>query len=277
MAARSVPRPPFSTDLLADLHADNLAPELSAQLWPQVREDPQALSFLCDLDEVRGELRMLANDSRVYHPIPTHVSARLDRLLDDLSQGRAPEEHVATVHRLPVGPRPADPESGAPPTTRPMPVVEQPEPTEPTPLERRRSRRLRWITAAAAAVAILTSSLVAVDALRERDAPPTALPPSPTPTIGSDDDLPMGTILAAMGRKDVSGPLSVPGALGACVAAIVPKREVLGSMNINYRGQPAVLVLLTGPQPPKITVLVVGADCTPEHPNKLTLKDIGSS
>ncbi|MBF6328787.1 hypothetical protein [Nocardia transvalensis] len=277
MAARSVPQPPFSTDLLADLHADNVPPDLSAQLWPQVREDPEALRFLSSLDDVTSELRALSNDPHVLHPMPSQVAARLDHLLDQLSGGDGQDDRVATVHHLPVAPPPDA--GGNAPSTRPMPVVEPAEPAEPSApisLDERRSRRLRWITAAAAAVAVIAGSLVAVDAVRGRDTPPpNALPTTETGAIPLDDDLSTGTILGAMGRNDVTGPLSRPGALNSCAAAAVPGRTVLGSMNVTFRGKPAVLILLTGPRPPKITAVVVGTGCSADDPQKITERDIG--
>ncbi|MFF0489123.1 hypothetical protein ACFYTQ_08865 [Nocardia sp. NPDC004068] len=256
MAARSVPRPPFATDLLADLHADNLPPDLAEQLWPAVREDPDAQSFLRDLDEVSCGLRMLADEPRILHPMPAHVGARLDRLLDDLSgdDGRC---------------------ESAPPT-RPMPVADSDPTDEPVSLDRYRSRRLRWLTAAAAAVAVIAGSVVAVTALRGGDeAPPKALPDKPTPTLGIADDPSTGTMLSAMGRNDVTGPLAAPGALTGCAAAILPGRQVLGSMDVIFANRPAVLILLTGSRPPQITALVVGTDCTANDPRPLHQQDIG--
>ncbi|MFI5778421.1 hypothetical protein [Nocardia sp. NPDC051570] len=277
MAARSMPQPPFSTDLLADLHADNLPPELSEQLWPQVREDPQALNYLRDLDDVQCQLRMLTNDSRVFHPMPGPVSARLDRLLEDLSRPTPSDEHVATVHHLPVtAPQPRSEPADAPPSTRPMPLVEALEPDEPIRLDGRRSRRLRWLTAAAAAVAVIAGSLVAVDAVRGKDTPPNALPAKPSPTVALDEgDMSTGMILSAMGRHDVTGPLSSTAALTSCAAAAIPGRQILGSMNVTYAKQPAVLILLTGPRAPRITVLIVGTGCRTGDPQILATQDIG--
>src|SRR5437879_6512936 len=97
MAARSAPQPPFSTDLLADLHADNVAPDLSEQLWPHVRHDPDALRFLRSLDDVTAELHALGQDPAVLHPMPADVTARLDRLLDQLACA-APEAAEPVEH-----------------------------------------------------------------------------------------------------------------------------------------------------------------------------------
>ncbi|MFJ1459071.1 hypothetical protein [Nocardia sp. N2S4-5] len=283
MAARPVPQPPFSTDLLADLHADNVSPELSEQLWPQVREDPESLRFLRSLDDVTAELQALGQDSRILHEMPPDVTARLDSLLDDLSRGEQPgepasAEQLATVHPLPPRRVSADPADT--PSTRPMPALsdehapEQSEPLEPIRLDARRSRRWQWLTAAAAAVAVLAGTLIAIDAVRGPDQAPKALPTNETPPP-LDEDLPTATLLSAIGRNDVTGPLAVPGAMTGCIAAAGYERPVLGSMNVTFRGAPAVVIILTGPQPPKITALVVGTGCGPGDAQLLDQRDIG--
>ncbi|MGW5513659.1 hypothetical protein [Nocardia africana] len=299
MAARSVPRPPFSTDLLADLHADNVPPEQAELLWPQVRRDPDAVRFLHSLDGVSAELRALSLDDRILHPIPTPVAARLDALLDELSRGEQPQP-VATVHQLH-----RDGSGVEPPSTRPMPALDavpqepisqQPipdesvpaeastqdagvpgaaSPEEPIALDGHRSKRLRWFTAAAAAVAVIAGTLVAVDAVTDRTVSPRALPAEHGSTVALDDELSSAAVLSAMGRNDVTGPLSGPGAMAGCVKAAVPDRTVLGSTNVTYRGESAVLILLTGPHPPKITALVVRTGCSPADPQILDMRDIG--
>ncbi len=289
MAARSVPRPPFSTDLLAELHADNVPPEQAELLWPQVRRDPDAVRFLHSLDGVNAELRALSLDDRILHPIPTEVAARLDALLDQLSRGEQPQP-VATVHQLH-----RDGSDGEPPATRPMPALDaippEPVPEEPLPpdadvpgtaspdepisLEGHRTKRLRWFTAAAAAVAVIAGTLVAVDAATDRTVRPNALPAEHGTSVALDDELSSAAVLSAMGRNDVTGPLSGPGAMAGCVKAAVPDRTVLGSTNVTYRGESAVLILLTGPRPPKITALVVRTGCSPADPQILDMRDIG--
>ncbi|MDR7167759.1 hypothetical protein J2W56_001478 [Nocardia kruczakiae] len=289
MAARPVPRPPFSTDLLADLHADNVPPEQAELLWPQVRRDPDAVRFLHSLDGVSAELRALSLDDHILHPIPTRVAARLDALLDELSRGEQPQT-VATVHRL-YG----EGSDGEPPSTRPMPAldavpqealpgepIEQdadvpgaPGPGEPISLDGQRAKRWRWFTAAAAAVAVIAGTLVAVDAVTDRTVSPKALPAQHSATVALDDELSSAAVLSAMGRNDVTGALSGPGAMAGCVKAAVPDRTVLGSTNVTYRGESAVLILLTGPRPPKITALVVGTGCSPADPQIREMRDIG--
>ncbi|WP_227979020.1 hypothetical protein [Nocardia spumae] len=285
MAARSVPRPPFSTDLLADLHADNVPPDEAEALWPQVRQDPEAVDFLHSLDSVTAELRALSLDDHILHPMPTEVAARLDALLDELSRGEGPDR-VATVHHLYT----TSPGS-EPPSTRPMPALEaisdevEPSDTEadwasdevppPVSLDGQRAKRWRWFAAAAAAVAVVAGSLVAFDALRDRPVTPNALPAKQSTPLALDEDMSSGAVLNVLGRNDVSGPLAGPGAITSCVKAAIPDRTVLGSTNVTYHGESAVLILLTGPRPPKITALVVGSGCSPADPQILEIRDIG--
>jgi hypothetical protein len=293
MAARSAPQPPFSTDLLADLHADNVAPDLSDLLWPQVQRDPEALRFLRSLDDVTTELRNLGREPTVLHPMPAQVTARMDALLDQLSCGNAavadpatpdpePAEHVATVHRLPF----ARPE---PPSTHPLPVLDPDHPdaddhhyaadttpaADPIPLRADR-RRWRWLAAAAAAVVVVAGSVLAVDAVRSHRAAPTAQPAQQSgDDVQISDDLPVSQLLGAMGHTTVTGPLADHSTLVGCVTAAGLDRSVLGEMNATYHGQPAVLILLTGPSAQKLTALIVGADCRPGNPHVLVTQDIG--
>ncbi len=283
MATRSVPQPPFSTDLLADLHADNVPADQAEVLWPQVRQDSEAADFLHSLDGVSAHLRALSEDDRILHPIPTEVAARLDALLDELARGEQ-SQPVATVHHLHGTDR-----GGEPPSTRPMPVLDElPETLDPADtaqalddappplsLDVHRAKRWRWFTAAAAAVAVVAGSLVAVDALRDRPVSPNALPAKPTTALSLDDDVSSGTVLNVLGRNDVSGPLANQAAMASCVKAALPDRTVLGSTNVTFRGDPAILILLTGPRPPKITALVVGAGCSATDPQIFQIRDIG--
>lgn len=284
MSARSGPQPPLSTDLLAELHADNLPPHQAEQLRDQVCKDPAATEFLHSLDGVTAELHALGRDERILHPMPAQVAARLDALLGELSRSGEPQR-VATVHRIHT--ERAEITRGddrEPPSTRPMPALEAvapdlepvPEPlAAPITMDEHRSKRLRWFAAAAAAVAVVAGTLVAVDTMRDRTISPDALPTEYSTPVALGDELSSATVLSVMGRNDVTGPLSGSGALAGCVKAAVPNRTVLGSTNVTFHGKPAVLILLTGPRPPKITALVVGAGCGPGDPQILETRDIG--
>ncbi|RBO91653.1 hypothetical protein [Nocardia puris] len=258
MATRSVPQPPFSTELLADLHADNIDPELGAQLWPLVRADADASRYLDSLDEVRGHVRELGAVDPVLHPMPDDVSVRLFSFLEDLESG---EEPRATVHRLPE-----------PSETSSAPTGPSEHLAPPVSLDERRGRRLRWLAAAAAVAAVVAGVGIGASVLGgDEEGTPVA---SPTENqIG--DDLTATAALAALGRNDVTGPLADYAARDACVAAAGLTRPVLGSMNMTYSGQAAVLILLGGADRGQITALVVGPGCAPGDPQVKNITDIG--
>jgi len=71
------PRPPYSADMLADLHAGVLDADLSARMWPLVRADPRAVAVLEQLDAVQAQLSGLRWDEPA-ESIPSDVAARLD-------------------------------------------------------------------------------------------------------------------------------------------------------------------------------------------------------
>ncbi|MEV0298435.1 hypothetical protein [Nocardia sp. NPDC050710] len=267
MASRSVPQPPFSAELLADLHADNVAPELSAQLWPVVRNDSDALSYLCALDDVSAHIHALGREERIIHAMPADVAARLDRFVDELDLSEDPTDRVATVHRLPsavsspgISSAPADSEDRTERIAAPIDLNE------------RRGNRLRWLAAAAAAIAVIAGVGAGALLLRGNEATPTA---QPTPSNPIDDELSATVALAALGRNNVTGPLGSQAALTRCVRAAGLERVILGSTDMTYQGKNAVLILLAGPNPPKITALVVGPGCSTGDPQVRNITDIG--
>ncbi|MEV6274793.1 hypothetical protein [Nocardia sp. NPDC051832] len=244
MATRSDPQPPFSPELLADLHADNLAPEESAALWPVVRADPAARTYLNSLDEVNAALRALAGSDRPAEPMPADVATRMASFVADLE---------------------------------PAELAEAERPDAPISLAERRGRRLRWIAAAAASVVLLTGAGFAIQLFRDAGTTPgTPIAQPPTPTPVEDDVFPASVALAALGRFDVTGALAGRDTLAACVAANgLGERKILGSTDMQYKGAEAVLILLSGPDGRKITALVVGTGCSAGDPQLKNVTDIG--
>ncbi|MEV6770867.1 hypothetical protein AB0N05_19815 [Nocardia sp. NPDC051030] len=302
MAGTTMPRPPFSAELLADLHAGNVPAKVSEQLWPAVRRDPAAMRYLHSLDQVNSRLHELAVDDGVAHPMPTEVTARLERMIDDLATADLTDtgEQVAPVHRLPVPPRPA-PESTAPMPALAKPTIYDTGRLDPRDLEdrdldtrefgnagpetqsewaadydpahpgERPSRRLRWLTAAAATAAVLTGAVVAVDAVSSRTVAPSAHPAAGTEL---STNLAPSDVLTAMGNRQITGPLSTGNSLTECLAAADLNRAVLGARNVVYSGQQAVLVLLPGMEAPHITVVVLGVGCGAGNPQVLARSEI---
>ncbi|MFI9405579.1 hypothetical protein [Nocardia sp. NPDC052316] len=281
MATRSVPQPPFSAELLADLHADNVTPELREQLWPAVRQDGEALRFVHALDEVSAELRALGRSDRIIHRMPADLAAELEQFVEGFDLHEEPTEAGATIYRLPFSTPPENaalqensaPRDGAAPLeSTATPALSTP-PAAPISLDDRRRSRLRWLTAAAAAVAVVACASIALTAVRGNDAPPIAQPTSDVAHLGEDLSAP--AMLSALGRNDATGLLGSAAARERCMRANGLDRTILGSNNMRFHGKDAVLILLTGPRTPKITALVVGTGCTTGDPQQLTVQDIG--
>ncbi|MGH3467716.1 MAG: hypothetical protein ACRDQF_08315, partial [Thermocrispum sp.] len=77
--ARGTAGPPWSVDLLADLHGGALDEAQAAQLWPLVQADPEAMAVLSALDATTSDLATLAGAPAP--PMPVDVAARLDAAL----------------------------------------------------------------------------------------------------------------------------------------------------------------------------------------------------
>lgn len=77
--------PPWSVDLIADLHAGVLPPEVAAQLRPRVEADPEAREILQALDATLEDLQALPPI-----PMPDHVAARIDAALAAEARPAAP-------------------------------------------------------------------------------------------------------------------------------------------------------------------------------------------
>lgn len=304
MATRSVPQPPFSVDVLADLHAGNLDPEVRDQLWPAVQRDPDALRVLRSLDEVRVRLHDLGSQERVLHRMPADIAARLEQFVTDLDgvevttpvapaaaaghpatplgNGHAADAAVRPAavlsgtddRRLPLAGVPAPPPDTAPGSVSPRVVsaAAAPPPRPGTAVVRLRRRSRSLLAAAAAAMVVLAGAAGLAAVLRPaQPGTPVAQPPA----LDVGDQLTSTAALSVLGRNDVTGPLGSEAALRNCVAANGLNRPVLGSTDIVFRGRESVLILLAGPQAPAVTALVVGTGCTTGDPQQLTVTDIG--
>ncbi|WP_067469637.1 hypothetical protein [Nocardia amamiensis] len=262
--ATGVPRPAFTAELLADLHADNVAPKQREQLLPAVARDPQALRYLRSLDEVSAELCALGRDERIIHTMPADVAARLTQFVDELDSPEGPTARDAEIHSLrSVRTDESDGEPTVSESTQPM-----------APAEHRRGL-VRWLAAAAAAILAVAGVGGVVSTLRGGDgtAPSTAQPSAGNNDVG--EELTAAVALTALGRHTVTGSLANPAALDRCVRANGLDRTVLGSTDITFRGHNAVLILLSGLRPPTITALVVGTGCGTGDPQRRAVQDIG--
>lgn len=283
---KPVPQPPFPTELLADLHAGNIDPELGARLWPVVRNDPDACRYLDSLDEVSRALSGLARSGGIAPPMPPDIAARLEGFAESLGREAAEQVRPAGV---PVDNGETVPSAGVAaagirglpriatenPATATAPASE-PGPAAPIPIDSRRRRRRAAATLAAAALVVIAASATVIGLRPDTGtAPPTAAPQTGE-TAGPGGELDTSVALRALGRNDVSGRLSDPAALAACVRAAGIDRPVLGSTEMRFQGRDdAVLILVGGRDGAQITALVVGSGCGPGAPEVLATTDIG--
>lgn len=232
------PAPPYSADLLSDLHAGVLPESVSARLWPLVRRDPQAMAVISALDEVTAGLAALGRDDTVGSPIPPQVADRINRAL----------------------------------------AAESSAPSNVVPLRPRRKTLIAAASVAAAAAVVVALAVIAPGQRNNPDAPTIALPSSPAESTLVDlgSDLRPGQLMSVMGAKNL-GPLEADGVLPGCLQAngIDGSRPLLGSGEVRLNGSPGVLLLLAGPRPPQITALVVGPNCSTNDPDTLAVTDIG--
>ncbi|MEU5841065.1 hypothetical protein [Rhodococcus sp. NPDC047139] len=92
-------RPPYSAELLADLHAGVLDESLAARLWPLVREDPEACAYLARLDATQQRLSSL-RDAPPSGPVPPEVSAQIETALAEArAEVPSPASRPATHRR----------------------------------------------------------------------------------------------------------------------------------------------------------------------------------
>ncbi|MFH5211359.1 hypothetical protein ACHIPZ_24590 [Antrihabitans sp. NCIMB 15449] len=238
MGSRSgVPQPPYSVELLADLHAGELPENVATELWPLVRADDDAMRTIAALDRVAAQLGDLGRDASVGTTIPDDVAARME----------------AAIARQP------SPTSVSSLTSHPRFV-----------------NRRRWALGAGAAVAAAVAVVFAVVVLRE-PTPSGSVEAQPTSTVAPVDlgDELAPTALTLLGRQDV--PSVLAGNLSECLAAngLNPAAKPLGAAPVTFRGQDAVLLLVGGPTPPTVTAVVVGTGCKADDPQLRARSDIG--
>lgn len=233
--------PPFTPELLADLHGGVLAPRVADSLRDAVAGDSAAQDTLDALDRVRADLGRLRSDPPHPTPIPPDVLARL---------------HAALA---------GDTESGLASVTA---------------LSARRRQPMR-IAMAAAALVVFAACGVAVTTLTRPGTDPPADPIgvdvlADRPTVQLGDDLRPASALSLMGRNSL-GMLSDPGRRSECLLAngIDPATQPLGSSPVQLRGVTGQLVLLPGTTAPKIVALVVGTRCGAGNPDTLARAEIG--
>ncbi|MCP2262586.1 hypothetical protein LX15_006326 [Streptoalloteichus tenebrarius] len=266
--------PPWSLDLLADLHAGALDAELADRLRPQVEADPEARAVLAALDATVDDLAALADLPPT--PMPADVAARIEAAL--AAEARA----MAGGPSVPPTPLPTPPPVTERPVTGPVaPVVDIAE------ARRRRNRRMGWgagvLAAAAAVLGIVFVTLPGADKTggaprAQSTSTGTATGGAQPPLALSQSELQSGSapLSAVMGAKDY-GPLENPERIKACLAAggITNAGEPLGVREVQLDGRSGVVVVLPGGGYTKFRLVVLGPDCGASKSQILSDNTIG--
>ncbi len=249
--------PPWSVDVLADLHAGVLDEREAAELWPRVNADPDARAIIEALEATTADLSALA-DAPV-EPMPAEYAARIDAALAaEMRSRQAPPAF-----------------QGAPETSEQVaPVVDI------AAARRRRNKRVGWgtgiVTVAAAAIAA-----VAIIVPTGQESSPGGVaqpPPAPPvgPTVGGDGKGAEALVGGAVGVRDF-GPLQTEERLDACIAAngMDPDVRPEGIRPVNVEGKAGVMVMYTTGKLAQFRIVAFGADCGPGNPSVLFDKVIG--
>ena len=229
--------PPWSVDVLADLHAGALDARQSAALWAQVNRDPEAQAVLAALDSVRRDLDDLGDAP--FEPMPAHFAAQLDTALA-----------AEAARSMPAAARPGV-----------APVSDM------AAARRKRAKRMGWIgglvTAAAAVVAVAFVALPGEQSTSgtpqaDGGAQPQDLPPA---ALKADD---LGPAISALSGKKDYGPLDDEAGLKECLADKgIENPQVIGVREVTVDGTPGVAALLAqGEDGHRFRLLIVSPDCS---------------
>jgi hypothetical protein len=241
--AGAAPGPPWSVDVLADLHAGALDAKQSAALWAQVNHDPEAQAVLAALDSVRRDLDSLG-DAPV-EPMPAHFAAQLD----------------AAIAAEAAKSRPSM--SSAAPPAGVAPILDM------STARRRRNRKMGWaagvLTAAAAAAAVTFVALPE----EQTNGTPQAGEARPTTSEDQAGDAPPLTLgdnpsISALQDHEDYGPFEDEAALKACLTDQgIDNPQLVGAREATVDGAEGVAALLAGGEDGhKFRIVVVDPSCT---------------
>ncbi len=237
--------PPWSVDVLADLHAGALDARQSAALWARVNNDPEAQAILAALDSVKHDLDALG-DAPV-EPMPAHFAAQLDNAIA-----------AEAARSMPSAARPGV-----------APLVDMAE------ARRRRNKRMGWVgglvTAAAAVVAVAFVALPGEQPTGGtpqaegggNDSSQEAPGDASTPPLALKADNLGPAISGLTGEKDY-GPLDDEQGLKDCLADKgIEDPQVIGVREVTLDGTPGVAALLAqGEDGHRFRLLIVTPDCS---------------
>jgi hypothetical protein len=225
--------PPWSVDLLADLHAGVLDEREAAELWPRVQADPEARTIIEALEATTADLASLATAPAP--PMPADVAARIDAALaQEARPGVAPVVDLAAARR-------------------------------------KRNQRIGWISGVVAVAAAAVAAIaIAVPGTSDTTGTPVAAPPQSGqaggPALAVRSDQPQAAVgQLSTGVKDY-GPLGSAQRLSTCLqaAGFAPAASPIGVRPGTLDGQPAVLVLLTTGKLAEFRLVALSPDCGPK-------------
>lgn len=223
--------PPWSVDLIADLHAGVLPPEVAAQLRPRVEADPESREILAALDATLADLHSLPPI-----PMPDHVAARIDAALAAEARPAAPvvsldEARKRRNRRLGMG-------SGI-------------------------------LVAAAAAVGVVFA--IVPGAERAKETPQAQTTPPTNSNVSAPLAVKRSELGAAVGdvlKAQNYGPLETPDRLTGCLqgGGITSSSKPLGISPISLDGRDAVMAILPSGLGQYRLVVLDPNTCGPDKP-----------
>lgn len=260
--------PPWSLDLLADLHAGVLDGPTADELRRQVEADPEAREIMAALDATTTDLADLPPLT-----VPDDVSARIDAALQD-------EVRNWTRESAPAQPAQQMPTMSAPAGNGAQ-VVD---------FAAAKARRRRRTTIGAGLVGVAAAAAAVVFAVLPGtgDDDNTAQPPVPTSTqpgaghsaplalAGDQVSLDGQQFSQVMTSDQYVSTLADPQQLIGCLQANgVRGGKPMGAREITLNGRPAQLLILPGGGLGKFRLLAVGADCGPGNPSTVSDSTFG--
>lgn len=259
--------PPFSVELLADLHAGALPDDVAAYVASRLDDDPHARRILAALDRTVADLRS-APLGEV--DVPQVVA---DRTRETLAAIRAGSTRPASRAAEPVRTR----------SQHPAPVVAL-QPT--TPARHRRARGRRTLVAAlvAAVVVVIAAASVGLIVTSRHNAPTRPVQAAPSadtrsgtgPTPPSLDRTDRAAAVSVLGSTS-GAPFGSPAALRRCTAAngVPADTPVLGSGPVRIGGAGRIVILLGTGVAGRFTALVVERGCDTGNPATVSRTMIG--
>lgn len=260
--------PPWSLDLLADLHAGVLDGPTADELRRQVEADPEAREIMAALDATTTDLADLPPLT-----IPDDVSARIDAALQD-------EVRNWTRESAPAQPAQPTPTMSAP-AGKQAQVVD---------FAAAKARRRRRTTIGAGLVGVAAAAAAVVFAVLPGSGGDdnTAQPPVPTATQpGAGHNAPLALagdqvtldgqqFSQVMTSDQYVSTLADPQQLIGCLQANgVRDGKPMGAREITLNGEPAQLLILPGGGLGKFRLLAVGTDCGPGNPSTVSDSTFG--